>query len=94
MIKECLQEILDSKVDLGDTRKNAIRRYMDVYEDDQLFYILQTIHGIVADDIYIHFTLNVGFRCTNELSIGRMPICNIFQRILNEKYREVMKKGY
>ena len=91
MIKECLLQLIESKLDLGDNRKKMIQKYIDSYEEEQLGYIMQQQMGLIAEDINIHFIPNVGFRCSNDLRMGRLPMCNIFTRILNEKYTNLIK---
>lgn len=92
MIKECLSAIVDSQLDLGDRRKKAVKLYMERYDEDMLGYILGTPNGLVADDIFIHFYNGIGFRCSNdETRTGRLPMCNIFQKMLNSKYEELAK---
>jgi hypothetical protein len=87
MIIECLQEIVDSNLDLGDNRKGYVKRYLESYDEEELSYILRTPMGLVADDISISFFPGVGFRCSNDTTrTGRLPMCNIFQNILNKKY--------
>ena len=90
MIIECFNEIINNKLDLGDNIKKALTQYVDAYEDEQLYYILQTPTGIKIDDIFIHFVHNIGFRCFNSRHLGRLPICNILNKILNNKYNEIM----
>ena len=92
MLIECLMEIINSRLDLGDKRKKAIKSYIDSYADEQLSYIMRTPLGLTADDINIFFFPGVGFRCSNDRSrTGRLPICNTFQKILNKKYQELIK---
>lgn len=89
MIKECLLEIVNSKLDLGDLRKKVVKTYINAYDDEQLFLILKTPNGLLAHDINIIFIPNVGFRCFNDTrKVGKLPMCNIFQKILNDKYHE------
>jgi len=90
MIKECLTEIVNSRIDLGDIKKGIIKRYINMYEDEQLFYYLQSGNGLVVEDVNIFYYTNVGFRCSNDMRFGRLPICNIFDRILNEKYKKII----
>jgi hypothetical protein len=92
MIKECFQSIIDNTLDLGDKRKIALKRIIELYDEDQLYYMLQTPTGIITEDINIYFTRSTGFRCLNDWKLGRLPICNIFQKILNNKYLELSKK--
>ena len=89
MIKECFNEIINSKLDLGDKIKRDLKRFVDAYEDEQLFYILQSPNGITIDNFTIHFFPNVGFRCLNDYKLGKLPICNIITKILNNKYIEL-----
>jgi hypothetical protein len=90
MIIDCLLEIVNSKLDLGDKRKKVIQSYINYYDNEQLLYILGTPMGLVMDDISIFFFPGVGFRCSNDTSkTGRLPICNTIQNILNRKYQEL-----
>ena len=90
MIKECLLQLVESRLDLGDNRKKMIKKYIDSYEEEQLYYIMQNPTGLIAEDINIYFIPNVGFRCSNDLRLGRLPMCNIFTKILNEKYKNII----
>lgn len=93
MIVESLTEIINSKLDLGDNRKLAIKKYLEKYNEVELSYLLRSANGIIAEDISISFHQGVGFRCTNDTRrVGRLPICNNFQNILNKKYIELMTK--
>lgn len=90
MLKECLEALSDTKVDIGDKRRGMIKRIAAFYDDEQLFNIMRTPQGLLVDDISIFYFPNVGFRCSNDTSkTGRLPMCNIFQKILNE---ELLKK--
>lgn len=90
MLKECLETLSNTKVDIGNKRRNIIKRIISFYDDEQLFNIMRTPKGLLIDDINIFYYPNVGFRCANDTSItGRLPMCNIFQKILNE---ELFKK--
>ena len=89
MIKECLKSLSDSRVDIGDRRRTAIKNVIGYYEEDQLFNIMRTPRGLVVEDINIYYLPNVGFRCYNDETItGKLPMCNIFQRLLNEELNE------
>ena len=86
MLKECLEALSNTKVDIGDKRRGMIKRVVSVYDDEQLFNIMRTPQGLLVDDINIFYFPNVGFRCSNDMSkTGKLPMCNIFQRILNEE---------
>jgi len=89
MIKEILFEVVMSNIDLGDRRKDIISRYINTYNNEQLYYALQSQQGLVVDDLNIYFYPNAGFRCFNNPKYGKLPITNIYQRILNEKYTEL-----
>jgi hypothetical protein len=93
MIIECFNEVINNKLDLGDDIKKNLKQYVDTYEDEQLYYILQAPTGIKIDDIFIHFLPNIGFRCSNSRHLGRLPICNILNKILNKKYDEIMNNN-
>lgn len=91
MIKESLLEIVNSNLDLGDIRKGYIKRYLEIYDEEELSYILRTPMGLVAEDISITFYRGVGFRCSNDTTrTGKLPMCNTFQNILNKKYQELI----
>jgi len=86
MLKECLEALSNTKTDIGDKRKGIIKRYIAFYDDEQLFNMMRTPQGLVVDDINIFYFPTAGFRCSNDVSkTGKLPICNIIQRILNEE---------
>lgn len=90
MIKECLLEIANSDLDLGDIRKMHINKYANGFDEEYLSHILSTT-GLIVYDIYIHFFIGVGFRCSNdERTTGKLPVCSIIQNILNKKYQEFL----
>lgn len=92
MVIDSLLEIVNSKLDLGDTRKKSVKLYLEKYNESELSYILSTANGLQADDINISFYPGVGFRCYNDTRVvGRLPMCNIFQNTLNRKYQELVK---
>lgn len=91
MLKDCLMEVVNSKLDIGDLRKGQIRRIIENIDDDQLFYLLSSPNGLIAYDVIIHFIPGSGFRCSNDTSrVGHLPICNIIKKILNKKYQELI----
>lgn len=91
MIKECLKEIVNSNLDIGDLRKSAIVKYINSFTEDQFLNLFSTGNGMVAYDIFIYFYPNIGFRCFNdETKTGKLPICNIIQKRLNKKYQELL----
>jgi hypothetical protein len=92
MLKECLFDLISSKIDIGDNRKKMISKYINMIDEGQLYHIMQSNIGLIADDINIHFYNGIGFRCSNNPIYGRMPICNLIQRILNEKYDIIIKE--
>lgn len=92
MIVESLLEIVNSKLELGDKRKSAVKAYLESYDEQELSYILGSANGLLAEDISISFFPGVGFRCFNDTSrVGRLPMCNTFQNILNRKYQDLIK---
>lgn len=91
MIRECLNEIVVTNIDLGDKIKNTIKKYLDSYDDQDLYLIMsQTSPGLPIGDISIYFYPNVGFRCISNSRLGNLPICNIINRILNEYYSKLV----
>jgi hypothetical protein len=89
MIKECLLEVVNSTLDLGDVRKSKLKKIIESYEEEQISYQLQTYNGLMMDDIKIQYSNGIGFRCTNDERVGRLPMCNIIQKILNNKLQEL-----
>ena len=90
MLKECLESLSNTKIDIGDKRKSILKRVVSFYDDEQLYNIMRTPQGLLVDDINIFYFPNVGFRCSNDVTkTGRLPMCNIIQKILNE---ELFKK--
>lgn len=93
MIKDCLLEIVNNRLDLGDLRKNMVKSYLEKYDETELYYILSSPNGLKANDIFIYFYPNIGFRCINDTTkTGKLPMCNSFQNILNRKYQELISK--
>jgi hypothetical protein len=87
MIRECLIGLMNTTIDIGDLRKGDIRKYVDSYDEEQLFNIMRTPQGLLAKDINIFYFPGAGFRCSNDINkIGRLPICNVIQKILNDYY--------
>ena len=86
MIKECLEALSNTKIDIGDKRKAMIKKYITFYDDEQFLNIMRTPQGLVVSDVNIFYFPGAGFRCSNDITkTGRLPICNIIQRILNEE---------
>ena len=86
MIKDCLETLSNTKIDIGDKRRAMLKRIISVYDNEQLYNIMITPRGLIVDDINIFYYPNVGFRCSNDTSkTGKLPMCNIFQKILNEE---------
>jgi hypothetical protein len=86
MLRECLEVLSNTKVDIGDRKKQIIKNFINYYDDEQLSIIMRTPKGLIIDDVNIFYFPNVGFRCSNDVSkTGRLPICNIIQRILNDE---------
>lgn len=91
MIKECLQSLLESNLDFGDIRKNKIKGYLDNLNEKQLEHVMSKFNGLIANDIYINYYPNIGFRCSNNEQVtGKLPICNLLQNRLNKKYQELL----
>jgi hypothetical protein len=85
MIKECLETLSNTKTDIGQRRREAIKRYIMFYDDEQLLNIMRTPQGLLVIDINIYFFPGIGFRCSNDTTVtGKLPMCNVFQKILNE----------
>lgn len=91
MIKECLFDLANTNTDIGDRRKEFVNKYIGRYDESQLFNIMRTPQGLIAEDINIHYFPGTGFRCSNDTTItGRLPMCNIMQNILNKKYNSIV----
>ncbi len=85
MIKECLEALANTKVDIGDKRRRLLNNSVVFYDEEQLLNIMRTPRGLLIEDISIFYFPTVGFRCSNDVTkTGRLPMCNIFQNILNE----------
>jgi hypothetical protein len=90
MIKECLETLSNTKIDIGDRRRGIIKKIVSYYDDEQLLNIMRTPRGLLIEDINIYFVPNMGFRCSNDPTItGKLPMCNIFQKILNEQLTKI-----
>lgn len=85
MIKDCLESLANTKVDIGDRRRQLLKNTILFYDEEQLLNIMRTPRGLLVDDISIFYFPNAGFRCSNDSTkTGRLPMCNIFQKILND----------
>lgn len=87
MLKECLLEIANSTLDLGDQKKSLLKRIVSVYEEDQLQYLLD--NGIMVENVIFYYKPGIGFRLTNDPKLGTLPLCNLIQKILNNKLQEI-----
>jgi hypothetical protein len=86
MIKECLETLANTKIDIGERRRHLLKNTLTLYDEEQLYNIMRTPRGLLVDDISVFYFPNVGFRCSNDTTkTGRLPMCNIFQNILNER---------
>lgn len=91
MIKKCLYEII-SNAALVEFHKKVNSLY-DMFDDNHLEYVLG--RGVTIDEysnILLYFNGKVGFRCmnTNAHYIGNLPICNQVEKVLNNKYTELI----
>lgn len=92
MIKECLNELVNTQINIGDTRRSCLRNILDTYNENQIYGMLNMPMGIQANDIFIHFYPNIGFRVRNdERFTGKLPICNLIQKILNESLKKIIQ---
>lgn len=85
MIKEYLNTLLER--DLKEpTLPPIIRKLVEDFNNDQLYYMLQ--NGLkISNDLILYYYDTQGFRCVNENAhdIGNKPICGIIERTLNNK---------
>ena len=93
MIKECLNALLvnDALVEF----RPKVKTLYDSFDEHQLEYILnRTVTIDTYSNIYLQFNSGIGFRCTNnnQQNVGKLPICNQIEKILNEKYLEFITK--
>jgi len=61
-----------------------IKKIVENFDDDQIFYMLQ--NGIkISDELVLFYYVGQGFRCMNENAhiVGVKPICGVIERRLN-----------
>ena len=84
MIKECITYLLDKNYSVSGL--NVALRNIDQFDDDQLEFALMS--GILLfEDVVLYKYQCSSFRCINQQEhiYGRKPICNVIEKILNEK---------
>jgi len=84
-MKEYLETLLERDY-MEPTMPPMIRKIVESYDEDQLYYLL-SIGLKISSDLKLYFQRGVGFRCVNENSniIGNKPICGVIERTLNNK---------
>lgn len=93
MVKECIKEMLNN------TAFNEYKSKLTTltqFEESQLEYMLNM--GVTLDPystIILNFDKRFGFRCnnTNQHYVGKLPICNQVEKILNEKYISLINEA-
>jgi hypothetical protein len=86
MIKECLKEMLDNKSFPEFEQK--VKSLYESFDNNQLEYVMS--RGVTIDQysfVYLTYDKRVGFRCTNmnQNNVGKLPICNQVEKVLNNK---------
>jgi hypothetical protein len=91
MLKECLKSMLENK-SFPEFEQKVLSLH-ESFEDSQLEYVLG--RGVTIDQfsmVFLSFDRRVGFRCTNvnQQNVGKLPICNQVEKVLNNKYVELV----
>ena len=87
MIRELLHKLLEKKYN-----KEIDKKLTDLiinYNEEQLGYLL--VNGIkLTENINLYCYIGTGFRCynTNENLVGKLHICNVVEKFLNNKLSE------
>jgi len=94
MLRDCLKALIENKA-LVDF-KPKVKSLYDSFDNNNLEYVLG--RGVTIDQssvIFLNFNKNIGFRCTNvnQNNVGKLPICNQIEKILNEKYVELINQN-
>jgi hypothetical protein len=87
MIKDCLIEVVNNKY-LSDF-KFIFNYLIENLDEHQLEYTLNnSVYLNKERTIILFFNAGIGFRCNNlnRNLVGRLPICNQLEKILNKKY--------
>lgn len=90
MIKECLKVLLERDYE-EPTLKPTIKNLLNNFDEDQLVYLLN--NGLkISSDLVLYFYFGIGFRCYNDNAhiIGNKPICNVIEKKLNNKYKNLI----
>lgn len=93
MIKECIKQVIENK-NLVDFKLKMNMLY-ESFDEHQLEYLLnRTVPLDDTNTIYLSYNAGIGFRCNNNHQnvIGKLPICNQLEKILNKKYVDLINK--
>ena len=95
MLAEVFKELLSRNLELSNKKKTLLESYINNLNEEQLNFHLNYV-GIVLEEIKIHYYTNVGFRCvnTNEARVGKLPICRLIEKILNDKYKILINEKF
>lgn len=93
MLRECLKSMLENKSFPEFEQK--IKSLYESFENTQLEYVLG--RGVTIDQysmVFLTFDRRAGFRCTNvnQQNVGKLPICNQVEKVLNNKYVEIINE--
>ncbi len=89
MLRVCLKTILDNKNLIE--YHNKVKILYDNTDIDAIEFALG--RGVIIDKegvVWLWFNRHVGFRCSNsnQSYVGKLPICNQLERILNNAYKQ------
>jgi hypothetical protein len=86
MLKECLIYLKEQNIKIKNLNP-TLDYFIDNFDDDALFKLLTEGIRINNDVIILSFYPGYGFQCSNDNKnqIGKMPICNIMEKLLNKK---------
>ena len=92
MIRRCLLKLIENQ-NLKEYHYKVKSLY-DSFDDTQLEYLLN--RGVTIDEhsfIFLGFHRAMGFRCTNinQQNVGKLPICNQIEKVLNEEYKNFVE---
>lgn len=82
-IKNDLLHLINKNIDVN--IKRNIKNYVDIYNDEQLIYMLDTPLGLKLNEtIYLKYKNGIGYSCYNSNNV-KQPETVIIERILNNK---------
>jgi hypothetical protein len=82
--KNKLLLLIDKEIDYN--IKRNIKIYTDIYNEEQLQYMLNCPTGLkLNDNMFLFYTTGIGFSCIMNDKNDKNPLCVVIERFLNDK---------